>query len=1644
MDFEIAPNREQSENKQMARIRTAKRLGHKAQSGGASRRRSCKIEKLEPRIALAADTIVLPGVAPDYTVYVQGTEYLPIQTDPTDGRLVNTDVHDGTNQTIVLGEWNTNGQYEGWSVSNASSDQVVNGSLVATLATSTSSDLQFTRNNLTTKPDLDYGYNDYVQVRMKLPVGYDQDITFSYGTTTRNGFASTRELILPGDEIANDGQWHEYRMDVGLEVSWRDSLDDLQITIPDTGQTGQSVEIDYIEIGDQPGDVLLINTSLNKSPEVQNAGDETRVESKHFATWWSPTVENAKPNAAERFDPATDGLRSLRMMEESYQVYTKVLGYIEPFYGPNTPQPIAEGSAKLDYFGAMPINSVHDDFSVSVPFTSEGSNLTIVATLDGLKNGADARLYRNPVGVFPVAADHGSNPSGDGNVWAPNEELAFSYQILDGAVDVTADYEVYVTGATAEWTNTTLFRMGLEFGSDQLPLFGKITFQGNSNNFGVGLREPLAPIDITGASSGFEIDLNPAIDNDHFRLRDLRLQINPVGGSSGSGIAVPSPLPDYSIDRYKTNHTTWYGGFWMSAWQGYTYFNVGESGLRDEGWGNPVPHELGHAVQGAQPGFLVGGHWESHANYLRENWVNYFAANFPQNEQSHLSERVLINSQFHQDHKRFIYQDYRIHLALQDYATQLGLDPNIAAQLWQVGDNNQSVYEKLESLLPEGTTVADVMGETMRYWPVLDFVNGELVKENLWTTATEKAMYDYQVGSLLIPSADKPDWYRVPFERAPEKFAYMFHELIPTNSTVTVEFQGVDVIGNQEDWRWSLVAIDDDGNPRYSDSWSPGTHSFDLLPDEERVLLVVVATPDDTSLDLDSYYNVKAPDKHIDRLRYPYEVRIVGAEQASKQLDWNSTNGSFRTNPDGSPGGWVANSAFVSSTAYVGPNARVLGSARVENNARIEDYAVIAGSARIRDNAVVSGYAAVIDSARVEDNAYVIDRALVKSSANILGNAVVEDYAIITDNVTITGSATARGSSEAFSNESVISGTAIIDYDYSMAWTVDDGVHFNHIAWGAYPLEYHAETLRKARGLIASYRVEAPEGEVLWDEFGAEHALLRGEASRVIDYAATGQVISFNGSDQHVLLDRSVLNLRDGSFGMWIKPGSTKADQTLLYAGSDSDNFLELTAGNQLGLPVLTISVDGNQQEIVSNTVIQAGEWSHVAFTFGSGQMKLYVDGALAGQVATGHQPQDVLLAGDYLTAEHVYLGRSATGGHFAGRIDDARFYNVTRSDSEVAAEMDRRGAVLGAFYTDAPKVFDGTSTTDESGVPNGLERTLTALIKPASSANVSYYEAVFDSNDELFGRIGSGFGLDDGKFVVRLDGLGFWNTEVAVQLGVWQEVTVAFNGTEAYLYVDGEQMASRSYTAIPNALAGKNYRLGFGQADNDSLSYFHGEIRDAKIMDRMILPDAVLTGDYNDDGIVNLADYTVWRDTLGQTVVMGSGADGDNSGQIDQGDYTAWKQTFGAVAYSSSSLQTSMISSAASGDSLSADLHQHADVHESEFALSQALMSEPISRETRRSAVDSALAGLAPKQFLSRLTTREADHLASREVFSPEGRVDDLLLLARLAQARPGSADGTASVDALSASTSDEQSSETMSRDGLMRAVEDAFASFG
>jgi hypothetical protein len=61
--------------------------------------------------------------------------------------------------------------------------------------------------------------------------------------------------------------------------------------------------------------------------------------------------------------------------------------------------------------------------------------------------------------------------------------------------------------------------------------------------------------------------------------------------------------------------------------------------------------------------------------------------------------------------------------------------------------------------------------------------------------------------------------------------------------------------------------------------------------------------------------------------------------------------------------------------------------------------------------------------------------------------------------------------------------------------------------------------------------------------------------------------------------------------------------------------------------------------------------------------------------------------------------------------------------------------------------------------------------------------------------------------------------------------------------------------------------------------------------------PDNCWWGDYNQDGVVDLADYTVWADNFGKTGPPHIHGDGNGDGTVDLADYTIWADNFGRTS---------------------------------------------------------------------------------------------------------------------------------------------------
>ncbi|HEY4232896.1 MAG TPA: family 16 glycosylhydrolase [Lacipirellulaceae bacterium] len=137
-----------------------------------------------------------------------------------------------------------------------------------------------------------------------------------------------------------------------------------------------------------------------------------------------------------------------------------------------------------------------------------------------------------------------------------------------------------------------------------------------------------------------------------------------------------------------------------------------------------------------------------------------------------------------------------------------------------------------------------------------------------------------------------------------------------------------------------------------------------------------------------------------------------------------------------------------------------------------------------------------------------------------------------------------------------------------------------------------------------------------------------------------------------------------------------------------------------------------------------------------------------------------------------------------------------------------------------------------------------------------------------------------------------------------WENKQLKFYVDDHLTYTVNENAAMSD----ANFLTAKNIILnlavgGIFDGDPDGTTTFP-QFMDVDYV-RMWQKQSGLVGDYNKDGVVDAGDYTVWRDSVGQSAI-GLAADGSGNGTVDQSDYDKWQSNFGATASGSAAAANS------------------------------------------------------------------------------------------------------------------------------------------
>ncbi|QDU55504.1 beta strand repeat-containing protein [Aeoliella mucimassa] len=286
------------------------------------------------------------------------------------------------------------------------------------------------------------------------------------------------------------------------------------------------------------------------------------------------------------------------------------------------------------------------------------------------------------------------------------------------------------------------------------------------------------------------------------------------------------------------------------------------------------------------------------------------------------------------------------------------------------------------------------------------------------------------------------------------------------------------------------------------------------------------------------------------------------------------------------------------------------------------------------------------------------------------------------------------------------------------------------------------------------------------------------------------------------------------------------------------------------------------------------------------------VDSALTGTITIGTDPDETE------PAEGMWVRINGADNDFPNAdvvlVDNAQVVNRAGSSTVTTIQLGSLTGEAGTLLTP----FGGGGATPGTNWEIGNTGASTTFDGVIEDGGNGYPDSEIPAQGYVT-KVGSGTltltGLNTytGDTTVSGGTLSVTNAYLADTADVYMETgalfDLSFSGTDVIdsLFLDGVSQLTGIYGSSADMPAGADYYVDYltGLGLLEVTTY---------------VAPPVLPGDYNYDGIVNLADYTVWRDNLG--AAEGTlGVNDTVGGAIGLDQYDLWKGNFGATAAAAS-----------------------------------------------------------------------------------------------------------------------------------------------
>ena len=222
-------------------------------------------------------------------------------------------------------------------------------------------------------------------------------------------------------------------------------------------------------------------------------------------------------------------------------------------------------------------------------------------------------------------------------------------------------------------------------------------------------------------------------------------------------------------------------------------------------------------------------------------------------------------------------------------------------------------------------------------------------------------------------------------------------------------------------------------------------------------------------------------------------------------------------------------------------------------------------------------------------------------------------------------------------------------------------------------------------------------------------------APTAIDNCPGGNGLSFDGSNDWVSTPVTLGSNPTATIEAWLYPIST----------TDNMRIISNTSGGTTGLTtrfqggkLQFWSACGTWQDL-SNTVIPANQWTHIAVVINGNQVTGFINGVQGLTITCSTLIQNLGMGGNYF----------GNGTYFHGKMDEVRFWNVARTQAQIAANMNTQinaqAGLIGLYHLNEGLAGGNntgiTTATDNSGSSNHGTLNNFALSGPTSNWTSGY-----------------------------------------------------------------------------------------------------------------------------------------------------------------------------------------------------------------------------------------------------------------------------------------------------------------------------------